>query len=151
MTDFGYSTYYFQDNDLIQLPKSKPWYAPEYKNSEVTPAEAHEMDVFSLGMLFFWLIFERYLSGMEPLPAEIQWAHLPLQRGQDTYLWNILEELKNNDSLVLLAHQLLMIHDGLQPERREALKDLFSMSLVSDPKLRIDDVDQLLKRLGPNW
>jgi serine/threonine protein kinase len=150
ITDFGYSTCYFHENDLIQLPKSMPWNAPEYNGLGVTPAQARKMDIFSLGILFFWLIFERYLSNVEPFPEEAQWASLSFEHSHVNRLQDLLEDFKRKDKLVLLAHQLLSADEDVHHETKQELMHLFNASLATNPDLRGADIEDLLKQLEPN-
>ena len=55
-TDFGYSTQYAGMTDLISMPKSDPWYAPEWHHRGFTPAQATKMDSYSFSMLVLWLL-----------------------------------------------------------------------------------------------
>ena len=56
VTDFGYSTQYASVTDLIIMPKSEPWYAPEWHHRGFTPAQATKMDSYSFGMVVLWLL-----------------------------------------------------------------------------------------------
>lgn len=56
MADFGYSTQWALPNDLIQMPRSRPWDAPEWHHRGFTPAQAMKMDSFSFGMVVLWLL-----------------------------------------------------------------------------------------------
>ena len=56
VADFGYSTRWATPNDLIQMPRSQPWAAPEWHHRGFTPAQALLMDAYSFGMLDLWLI-----------------------------------------------------------------------------------------------
>ena len=56
VTDFEYSTQYASVTDLIIMPKSKPWYAPEWHHRGFTPAQATKMDSYSFGMVVLWLL-----------------------------------------------------------------------------------------------
>ena len=55
-TDFGYSTQYTGVTDLIIMPRSDPWYAPEWHHRGFTPAQATKMDSYSFGMVVLWLL-----------------------------------------------------------------------------------------------
>lgn len=55
-TDFGYSTQYTGVTDLINMPRSDPWYAPEWHHRGFTPAQATKMDSYSFGMVVLWLL-----------------------------------------------------------------------------------------------
>lgn len=56
MADFGYSTQWALPNDLIQMPRSRPWDAPEWHHRGFTPAQAMKIDSFSFGMVVLWLL-----------------------------------------------------------------------------------------------
>ncbi|KAK6342953.1 hypothetical protein TWF718_008331 [Orbilia javanica] len=59
VTDFGYSTIFANDNNEagISLPQSWPWTAPEIKPGVlVTLDQAKAADIFSYGLLCFWLL-----------------------------------------------------------------------------------------------
>lgn len=56
VADFGYSTQWATASDLIQMPRSQPWAAPEWHHRGFTPAQATLMDTYSFGMLVLWLI-----------------------------------------------------------------------------------------------
>lgn len=59
VADFGFSTYFHEEQeDLIQVPKSVPWTAPEHHGNYHTSQSAKAMDVYSFGMLCLWLLFE---------------------------------------------------------------------------------------------
>ncbi|OCK78127.1 kinase-like protein, partial [Lepidopterella palustris CBS 459.81] len=61
VTDFGYSTRFANEDDLILVPKSWPWDAPEHHFDSYKPYQARRMDVFMFGMLCLWVMFEKYL------------------------------------------------------------------------------------------
>lgn len=56
VADFGYSTQWALPNDLIQMPRSRPWDAPEWDHRGFTPAQAMKMDSYSFGMVVLWLL-----------------------------------------------------------------------------------------------
>lgn len=56
VADFGYSTQWALPNDLIQMPRSPPWDAPEWHHRGFTPAQAMKMDSYSFGMVVLWLL-----------------------------------------------------------------------------------------------
>lgn len=62
------------DGDLIKLPISVPWNAPEVDrlNRQWTPSEAKQADLFSLGMLCLWILFESYFSAATQPPEGVQ-------------------------------------------------------------------------------
>ncbi|KAL8784164.1 MAG: hypothetical protein Q9213_004138 [Squamulea squamosa] len=56
VADFGYSTQYAETSDLIHMPRSKPWHAPEWHHRGFTPTQARQMDAFSFGMVVLWTL-----------------------------------------------------------------------------------------------
>jgi serine/threonine protein kinase len=152
LADFGYSTSYVQADDLVRVPRSRPWNAPECDplGLMIKPLQAFKMDVFSLGMLFLWLVFERYFCGSEPLPTDMQWAASSFEYQGEHRLRDILEDLKNKDCLALFARQLLAMESGLDVQQIKELNNFFSESLAFDPALREVDIEDSLKRLGLN-
>jgi hypothetical protein len=117
----------------------------------VRPAQARKMDVFSLGMLFLWLIFERYFSKAEPLPKGAEWASSSFEYEGKNRLRDILEDLKKQDHLVQLSHQLLIAENDLDLDKKQRLKHFFTVSLASDSNSREADIEQSLKYLDYNW
>jgi serine/threonine protein kinase len=57
VTDFGYSTLCARNDSRIIMPRSVPWVAPEWHHRGFSFEEATKMDMFSFGMLCFWLLF----------------------------------------------------------------------------------------------
>lgn len=57
LADFGFSTLSMQEDDLILLPRSNPWDAPEWHHRGFKFSAAKKIDVYSFGALCLWLIF----------------------------------------------------------------------------------------------
>src|SRR5438034_3833483 len=57
VVDFGYSTLAAGDDDLIMMPKSRPWNAPEHHHRGFKLSQAMAMDAYSFGLLCLWLLF----------------------------------------------------------------------------------------------
>jgi serine/threonine protein kinase len=126
VADFGYSHQCTNDNDLVRMPASKPWNAPEWHYRAFKPSDAVKMDVYSFGMTCLWILFredERYPS------------------------WNSLEELKSKDTLRVLAGQFIAL-TGLHDDRKCDLDRVFNLTLVHDPKKRSEGFKQLLQLLS---
>jgi serine/threonine protein kinase len=129
VTDFGYSTVYAVKDDLIQLPLTWPWNAPEHDRHDrrCTPLEAQLADNFSLGMLFVWILFEPYLSGATKLPPEVEtWAvgDFSKSRAEDT-----LANLKDAGTLFEFAQRMLSIEPILDDYAKARLEDFLSIHL----------------------
>lgn len=144
VTDFGYASRFANEDDLIHVPKTEPWNALEHTYDKVTPAQAQKMDVFSFGMLCMWVMFEKHLSGITPLPQEAHWAEQYFQgRAGKDFSQNVLKDRKQEGGLVILAHQLVMAEEDVDDERKQALKRFFNASLTSDANLREVDFNWL--------
>jgi hypothetical protein len=134
------------------MPKSRPWHAPEhiFLSSQYTLVQAKKMDIFSFGMLCFWLMFEQYLSMNIALPPEASWAEQYLQdsseRGQSLPL---LDELKNKDSFLLLSELLTAAQHDLDGDQQQALSILFNSCLRCKPDERASDLRQTFGRFIP--
>ncbi|KAF2848273.1 kinase-like protein, partial [Plenodomus tracheiphilus IPT5] len=124
VTDFGYSTRIASDEDRIVLPKTYPWNAPEHDCGSFTPDQARKMDIFSLGMLCMWTLFEKHLSNLTQLPQAAQWAT------------RIISNLKCEGRLIMLAQQLLRAEENLTEKTMQALDEFLSRSMLDDPNER---------------
>ena len=149
MTDFGYSTRYAGDNDLMSIPISTPWNAPEHTRLQKmwTPFEAKKLDLFSFGLLCLWILFEKDISELTP-PSQVARA-----MGGDGNSWSlpvqsvmILENSKADRNLSLLAQQLLEAEETLREDERGALKVFFTSILSEDQDRREVSAGNLFKR-----
>lgn len=59
VTDFGYSTWLGGANDMVFMPRTPHWTAPEWHHRPMTSASAIKMDIYSFGLLCWWLLFYR--------------------------------------------------------------------------------------------
>lgn len=134
VTDFGYSTWFASEDETIGIRTSWPWNAQEYDRCSVRPSQAKNMDVFSLGMLCLWVLFEKYFCGTTPLPQAASWA--PELFAQTSNLESILETLKHQDKLVPLAQQFLDVKTTVKTEKMIALSQFLTSALSCDPDRR---------------
>ena len=63
LTDFGYSCFGTRDSDLVYLPFSNIWSAPEYHDRAFELSAAKKVDIFSFGLtavylLFYWEVWD---------------------------------------------------------------------------------------------
>lgn len=108
------------------MPRTPPWDAPEWHHRGFQISEAMKMDVYSFGMLCFWLLFKEN----EAYPSQ-----------------NDIRELKGNDRLRILAQQLVMKAAGLNEEKKSSLNRFFELTLIRDPDGRSQNFVQLLQLL----
>jgi hypothetical protein len=98
-------------------------------------------DLFSLGMLFLWLLFEPCLSGTAPLPQGAEVADTGLAR--DTLY-------REKRRLQTYARLLLASETALEEDERMALGEFFGLSLSEVPEQREMNLLELLRKLDPH-
>jgi serine/threonine protein kinase len=146
VADFGFSTY-FQDEqeDLIQIPKSVPWTAPEYHKRYFTSQSAKLMDTYSFGMLCLWLLFD---STNTPFGAQNDTMSFHFK----AEYWQDKEELLmswKKDKLIDWATGLVANDASIGVETKTNLIQLFKSSLNPDTRMRMADWDRILDLLAP--
>ncbi|KAH7357598.1 hypothetical protein BKA66DRAFT_552783 [Pyrenochaeta sp. MPI-SDFR-AT-0127] len=150
VTDFGYSNRFTSEDDLVPIPKSWPWCAPEHDRDRFTPGQARKMDVFSFGMLCFWVLFENYLSGTMPLPEEVRWAEQYVQIKEQRSSKHVLDVLKRDDKLALLAEQLVLTEHVADEKVKKALVCFFRATLACNLHQRDACLQKWLILLAPD-
>lgn len=123
VADFGYSTWLGGANDLVLMPRTQYWTAPEWHHRPIHNASAVKMDVYSFGMLCLWLLF--YHSG--------ETAHR-----------KFYEDLKSEKATLILAHQLVIGMTDVSDEQRSNIHQLFDLSLAIDPAKRCSYFGELV-------
>ena len=128
ITDFGYSTLFATDNDLVTMPKSDLWTAPEHHHRQVRPTQARKMDIYSFGMLCLWLLFYNIGSNRDG---------------------NFKKDLKETH-LGVYHYGFQKIRETADPtlQGRGKIRRLFSLSLSQDPAERARDFGDLIELLS---
>jgi serine/threonine protein kinase len=129
VTDFGYSAQFVNDEEMVRLPFSEPWCAPEHHHREITIAQAKKMDVYSFGMFCLWVLF--YNSPEHP--------------NRDFFM-----DLKTETPPAQIAHELILQMDPSSSKRQENLIQFFEMSLATEPRSRSPDIEELLRLVTPH-
>jgi hypothetical protein len=89
-------------------------------------------------------MFKRYLSAIAPLPQEALWAEQYFQNKEEKHLSKrVLKNLKHEDKLVLFTRQLVTAEQDIDDDKKQALQQFFSVSLVCEPDLREIDLKRL--------
>ncbi|KAK6358644.1 hypothetical protein TWF730_007967 [Orbilia blumenaviensis] len=102
VTDFGYSTIFAQEQTdvRITLPQSWPWTAPEIEeNPTVTFEQAKAADLFSYGLLCYWLLFYDELRDKASSEPDYDPRLKELQ---------LIDKLKKNENLCKLVEDDLI-------------------------------------------
>jgi serine/threonine protein kinase len=147
VTDFGYSTFTAPETSSVGrtgsvfLPKSRPWNAPEHHFGDFTALEAKKADVYSFGMLCFWILF-----GNICMPQNMEYT-FDTSTGPSTSL----EQIKYDDKMEYVANQLMesvSVGAGLNAKHKSRLQIFFSLTVPLNPEKRTTDIAKLLGLLG---
>src|SRR5437762_2683252 len=132
VADFGYSCLGTGDDDIIRLPISWPWVAPEWHQRGFRIHAAKKMDIYSFGMLCFWVLYRDKLLGHSPDSTAITGQTTPITftmpQGSG-FEQAVLENLKKGDKLRKLAHELISGTKSLSTQRQTALGVFFDSTL----------------------
>lgn len=151
VADFGFSTCFQDHDDLISMPDIKIWNAPEHHRFSFRPDQAKQMDVYSFGMLCFWLIFKAGSSVDLPIPPDTI-----LESGQFMSFEqhkpdkNLLQLWKRDNKLVEWVCWLVREDGQFDSSTKNRLVSFFWSTLSFDPQSRCTDFEQLLGLLVPN-
>ncbi|KAF8537380.1 hypothetical protein BDD12DRAFT_887761 [Trichophaea hybrida] len=62
VTDFGYSCFGASEDDVVYLPFSSRWAAPEYNGAGLAFKDAKKSDFYSYGLLCWYILFQKYFN-----------------------------------------------------------------------------------------
>lgn len=149
VTDFGYSTRYGSESHPLKLPISVPWNAPEHDRlaKEWTPAQAKLTDMYSFGLVSFWLMFHPWLRGDMPWPQDNRCVCPTLETMRTSLNETALDHLitlKESREITTQSELLVFSEDSLLERYQTALKDFFATSLSLNPGDREATLQRLL-------
>lgn len=154
VADFGFSTHFQGEQDLVQIPESKPWNAPERHNRHFHPQNAKAMDVYSFSMLCLWLLFGVDSSSTMPSPpgtitndSQVLCFEVHDRPEKENLL--LSWKCDKDDRLLKWAIWLAAGSQRCATEMEDNLSQFFQSSLRFDPQMRITDWDYLLSFLAP--
>ena len=123
VTDFGYSTV-FAGSGGIKMPRTPTWVAPEWEEGKAYRlSDAKKMDVYSFGMLCFWLVLFHFSSSLN------------------------LDTLRQNTDMMTVVNELVEQKADLNVLQRQNLSKLFSLTLSDNPDKRTLDFNEILSCL----
>ena len=140
LTDFGYSSYGY-DTDLVCVPRSLPWQAPEYSDRQMCLGDAMKMDVYSFGLLALWILFSDREIPTSRGECSLQAAFV----GQDLHAGEALEQAKQDGTLLNSTLELVKSTRDLSSDMRRLLLAAFDFSLATDPAKRASDMGPLMR------
>lgn len=130
VTDFGYSTVFATDRDLVTMPDSGVWTAPERHYRGFYPEKAKKMDIYSFGMLCVWLL----CYNTESKPGR-------------TFRKDFEGTSEEDKSFI---SELLEGSENLEDEDRRKIQKFLFLSLATDPEERLSNFNELLPFLSLN-
>ena len=142
MADFGYSFLPNEgDEDVVFQPAlSWPWNAPEYHHRGFSIEQAQKQDIYSFGMLCFWVLFQAEISAK--LPESARGIPGPdLANQQNVYSYRLLGQWKHEKRLQHVA--LEMVTDNFRDRERDILTQIFNCTLAQETNEREQDFRKL--------
>ena len=151
VADFGFATCLHGDEDLLSIPISEPWTAPEHSDHLFRPESAKKMDVYSFALLCTWLLFEAGSCRGLLLPPDTN-----LETGQVVTFeprqseQNILQLWKrdSDEKLVKWISWLVREDERLNSNLKDNLIRFFWSTLTFDPESRCMDFERLVALLS---
>ena len=145
VADFGFSSLSRSD-EVVFLPRSKPWNAPEWDPRGFAVDQAKRQDVYSFGLLCLWFYLpdELYMDSNE--------ASQPKEKANDSIILqfefdSLVEQLKQSDQLRHQAIKAIGTIQSLNEKYRKILKSLLFATLAFEPLDRTCDFETLLRLL----
>lgn len=153
VADFGFATCLQSGKELLSIPISEPWNAPENSDQLFQPEAAKKMDIYSFALLCAWLLLEAGSFGDFGLPPDVNletdqyFSFEPRQSGK-----NLLEVWKRDSSnkLIKCFTGLVREDQRLNSSIKDNLIRLFCSTLTFDPDSRCIELEQLLGLLVPS-
>ncbi|KAI0858827.1 hypothetical protein F4860DRAFT_287009 [Xylaria cubensis] len=123
VTDFSYSCLGKSEEDIVTMPRSELWQAPEYSREGCKIRDAKLMDIYSFGMVCFWLLF-------------------PSEFGDLASTREALSEVQAKAENLASKRTLAESFDS------KSLGKFFASTLCTDPQARNNDWRELVTFLG---
>lgn len=142
VADFGYSTRFCGEDDLVKIPESFPWTAPEWHHREFAVSKAKKMDIYSFGALCLWILFERE-SFLASYDRDV------LNSTPYSSFRDILAERKDDHSFLEVSADALGKDDSLSCELKLRIREFFTLTLANEVGKRSSDFNILLHLLRP--
>lgn len=122
------------DSDERRLPQSPPWTAPEYHSRHWKIERARKMDVFSFGLVCFWIL---------------SWDRIFHRLSEEEEV-NEIERLKgpDNDMMHLMKEVNALVNEmELEKASKDKLREFFHRTLAKDPEERAGSAAELFPLL----
>lgn len=130
------------------LPKSTPWFNPEWHHRGVSIEHAKRMDIFSLGMLCLWVILQHVVQQLPGVTHDAQIYPWPGLLQTVNWTVDLLAEWKNRKALNYLATHTIELLDGVTAQGGSSLEVFFNRSAQDSYLERESDILRLVDDLG---
>jgi serine/threonine protein kinase len=139
VADFGFSCLGAKDTDVIKMPKTPPWEAPEWHDRGFTISAAKKADFYSFGLLCVWTLFNDQLVEPSSDVSESTEGKMVFFLSKPTLeLKEIMEfgALKSQDAISNLAEKMVHRSCAANKGQSEALVEFFHGALCFNPSGR---------------
>ena len=143
VSDFGFSTIASTSsgNNEILLPRSRPWYAPEWHPRGFSFTNAVKTDIFSFGLLALFILFkDKLLKDSDVLGSDLEALH----RETGILLWSdtdkqnhCMQQLRRRVDLQDYVSTLVEDVDSLSDQRKADFRGFLRSTLELDPGVRV--------------
>ncbi len=134
LTDFGYASFAVHDRDMLELPCSRPWQAPEHHHRGFEFCEARKQDTYSFGLLCLFIICHEHFDLRGSLLKEGMVRSLTQ---------SAIEQAKLKKSMGELAIKKLFEMEALHDYQLESLTQLLESCLQHEPAIRSSDWERV--------
>jgi hypothetical protein len=110
------------------MPRSFPWAAPEWHHRGFSFEEATKMDMFSFGMLCFWLLFSNT---------------------NERQTRDFMEQCNLHETASIRALETVIASKDTSSWKKRDLSRLFDLTLVTSPAQRSSHFLEILPLLAP--
>lgn len=130
VADFGYSSVSTTDDDIVYIPCSRVWTAPEYHDRGFTVGAAKKIDIYSLGLVTAYLLFHDEV-----------WDYY-------TNIEDKIFTLKRTGELLSRVKKAIWETNSNDQEGSNRLQEFFERTLACDVGAREPNLDHLVALVG---
>ena len=151
LADFGFSCFGAKETDLVALPMTALWEAPEWHDRFFTISAAKKTDFYSTGLLFLWVLFNGQFSEASSDIFTSDEGMTLSMLGKEVLTSRELEEitaLKKKNGVVSIARKLVQTIQDLVESEILTLTTFLERLLCASPDERTFKLDELRNSLA---
>lgn len=151
LTDFGYSSFGYTDNDIVHPSYSEIWSAPECHDRGMELQAAKKNDIYAFGLIAIYVLFMECTGedglGLETMENAVWDFYLRQETFGHVNLPELIGSMKSTGRL--LDRTLEIVSDKVPKEdQRLALQDFFRSTLSVRPEQRAPRIGILIHLLN---